>query len=312
MNTNSNSNLNPEKPSICAVILDYFGSDKTITCLSSLFDKGFDTVMIVDNSGDRQANTKLQEAMNEFRQREVPFTIHQIVNQHNLGFAKGVNDALRWLEINHPHSYYLLINNDAEATPGMLHELLTFMKENKNTVLTAPVMDDGYNKIEYNWYHRLTGLLFFHQVFGAFPYLSGCCLLVDHRIVKNGLFDEDFFMYGEDVELTWRVRMSGYKTACVDKAIVKHEVTGSSHQGGFFYEYYMVIGHILLAWKLARHQREIPFLFLGRLPVMTARAIMRSIRFRSWIPIKASLQALRDSIIINKKVTIKTGAIPHV
>jgi N-acetylglucosaminyl-diphospho-decaprenol L-rhamnosyltransferase len=289
---------------VCAIILDYFGSDKTITCLSSLVDQGLDTVMIVDNSGDQKANVQLKTALDVFSQKKLPFTIHKLINQQNLGFAKGVNDALRWLENNHPHAYYLLINNDAEATPGMLYKLLKFMKENEKTVLVAPVMDTGKNKIFYNWYHRLTGLLFGHYVYGTFPYLSGCCLLVDRQIIGNGLFDEDFFMYGEDVELTWRIRKSGYDLACVHQVTVKHEVTGSSHQGGYFYEYYMVLGHILLAWKLVRNRWEIPFLLLGRLVTMATRALCRSIRFRSWIPIKASLSALRDGIVRRKSLTI--------
>ncbi len=289
---------------VCAIILDYFGSDKTIACLTSLIDQGLDSVMIVDNSGDQKANLQLKTALDNFSQQNISFTIHRIVNQQNLGFAKGVNNALRWLEINHPHRYYLLINNDAVATPGMLQKLLQFMHGNNRIALTSPVMDTGRDKIEYNWYHRLTGLLFFHRVFGAFPYLSGCCLLVDHRIIQDGLFDEDFFMYGEDVELTWRVRMSGHDLACVKQATIKHDVTGSSQQGGFFYEYYMVIGHILLATKLAKHRWEIPFLLLARLATMSSRAIIRLIRFRSWIPIKASLRALRNSIITKDKINI--------
>ena len=94
---------------VCAIILDYFGSSKTIACLTSLLDQGLDSVVVVDNSGDRQANIQLQEALTEFRRRELPFTIHQIVNPKNLGYAAGVNNALRWLEKNNPHQYYLLI-----------------------------------------------------------------------------------------------------------------------------------------------------------------------------------------------------------
>ena len=146
----------------------------------------------------------------------------------------------------------------------------------------------------------MTGLLFGHDVYGTFPYLSGCCLLVDKQIIGHRLFDEDFFMYGEDVELTWRIRKSGYDLVCVHQATVKHEMTGSTHQGGYFYEYYMVLGHILLARKLARNRGDIPFLILGRLVTMAIRAISRSIRFRSWIPIKASLRALRNGIVRRK------------
>lgn len=278
-------------PTVCAIILDYFGASKTITCLTSLIDQGLDAVMIVDNSGDQQTNIQLHQSLAEFSQREVPFAIHQIVNPQNLGYAAGVNNALRWLEKNQSHHYYLLINNDAEATPGMLPELLKFMCEHDRTSLTAPVIDIGQKQLAGYWYHRLTGLMFSHHVIGTFPYLTGCCFLVDRRIIGDGLFDEDFFMYGEDVALSWRLRLSGWNTACVSQAIVRHEGVGSSRQGGFFYEYHMVRGHILLSRKLAMHRWEVPFLFFGRLLTISARAFVRAIRFRSLVPITASLSA---------------------
>jgi N-acetylglucosaminyl-diphospho-decaprenol L-rhamnosyltransferase len=280
-------------PAVCAIILDYFGSSKTIACLTSLIGQGLDAVMIVDNAGDRQANMQLQEALAEFSQREVTFTIHQIVNPQNLGYAAGVNNALRWLEENQPHRYYLLINNDAEATPGMLPELLKFMREHDRAALSAPVIDTGHKQLTGYWYHRFSGLMFAHRVIGAFPYLSGCCLLVDRRIIGDDVFDEDFFMYGEDIALCWRLRQSGWDTACVSQAIVRHEGTGSSRQGGIYYEYHLARMHILLARKLARRRWEIPFLYFGRLLTLSARAIVRAIRFRSLVPIKASLSALR-------------------
>jgi GT2 family glycosyltransferase len=278
---------------VCAIILDYFGSSKTIACLTSLLDQGLDAVMIVDNSGDQEANLQLQEALAAFRQREVPFVIHQIVNQRNLGFAAGVNNALRWLEANQPHRYYLLINNDAAATPGMLPGLLKFMKEHDNTALAAPVIDNGHKQTAYYWYHRFSGLMFTDHAIGTFPYLTGCCLLVNQRIVGEILFDEDFFMYGEDVALCWRLRLSGWDTTCVSQATVLHEGTGSSHQGGFFYEHHLVLGHLLLARKLARQRWEIPFFYSGRLLTLSARSIVRAIRFRSLVPITASLRAFR-------------------
>jgi GT2 family glycosyltransferase len=281
---------------VCAVILDYFGSSKTIACLTSLLDQGLDSVMVVDNSGDRQANIQLQEALTEFRRRELPFTIHQIVNPKNLGYATGVNYALRWLEKNQSHQYYLLINNDAEATPGMLTKLLKFMQEHGRTALTAPMIDLRQKKIAYSWYHRFTGLMFSRRIIGTFPYLTGCCLLVDQRIVSDGLFDEDFFMYGEYVELCWRLRLSDWETACVSQALVLHEGTGSSHHGGFFYEHHVARGHLLLAKKLAKHRWEIPFLYSGKSLTLSARAILRSIRFRSLVPIKAILSALRKHV----------------
>lgn len=282
----------PQMPSVCAIILDYFGSRKTIACLTSLIDQGLDTLMIVDNSGDIQANIHLQDALNEFRLQELPFTIHHIVNPKNLGYASGVNNALRWLENNNPHRYYLLINNDAEATPGMLANLHQFMLEHKRTAIAAPMIDTSRGIISFQWYHRLTGLTFLQHVIGTFPYLSGCCLLVDRHVLCDGLFDEDFFMYGEDVELSWRLCLAGYNIACVQQATVCHEGMGSSSQGGFFYDYHLVRGHLLLAKKLARHTWHIPLFYLGRLATISARAVLRAFRFHSLVPIKASFLAI--------------------
>jgi len=288
-------------PKICAVILDYFGSSKTITCLQSLTDQDIDSAMIVDNSGDQKANMQLQKALSEFRQNNPHLPIHQIINQKNLGFAKGVNNALRWLEKNQPHRYYLLINNDAEATPGMLSELIKYMGENSRAVLAAPVIDTGLKLISYTWYHRFTGLMFSHHVIGTFPYLTGCCLLLDRQIVDDGLFDEDFFMYGEDVALSWRLTMSGYDVTCVKNAIVRHKGVGSSHQGELFYEYHLARGHVLLARKIAKCCWEMPCLYAGRLLTLLARAIMRTIRYRSFIPLMAIFFAFSKHDVLNAK-----------
>jgi hypothetical protein len=283
---------------VCAIILDYFGSSKTMTCLASLMDQGLDTVMIVDNSGNPEANIQLQEALAKFQQQDIPFVMHQMASPRNLGYAAGVNTALRWMEKNHPHHYYLLINNDAEATPGMLQELLKFMRQHERRALCAPVIDMGPRRIPGFWYQRFSGLMFSHHLFGTFPFLTGCCLLVDRRIVDNGLFDEEFFMYGEDVELNWRLNASGWKIACANQATVQHEGVGSSRQGDYFYEYHMTYGHLLLVRKLAKQQWEIPLFYLGRIITFTARAVIRTIRYRSFVPLKAWGCSLREHFFL--------------
>jgi len=276
---------------VCAIVLDYFGYDKTVTCLSSLRDQGLDTVLVVYNSGDATANQKLDEALQGFMQKEPSFHLHRLINRRNLGFAKGVNGALRWLEKNHPHRFYLLMNNDAEAAPGMVKELLRYAEDHPGTRLLAPIIMTETHPVEYLWYQRLSGLLIFKPFSGFFPFLSGCCLLVDRRLLRDGLFDEDFFMYGEDVELGWRLRREKIEFTCVQTAKVLHEVTGSSRQGELFYEYYMVLGHLLLARKLSRHSWEIPLLLAGRFLALSLRAAVRVFRFRSLNPAKAFLRA---------------------
>src|SRR6185295_15237806 len=98
---------------VCAIILDYFGADKTETCLNSLFGQGLDTICIVDNSGDHKASANLHAAVNRVR-ATADCNIEIVTPGQNLGFAKGVNFALnRFVKNASPHDYFLLINNDA-------------------------------------------------------------------------------------------------------------------------------------------------------------------------------------------------------
>lgn len=277
---------------VCAVILDYFGVNKTIACLNSLLAQGLDSVIVVYNSNDNDANMKLKEALLDFEKLKPNFVIYQMVNDQNLGFASGVNKALRWMEDKSPHRYYLLINNDAQATPGMLSKLQKYMHENNDAVMVAPVIDNGSRKTIYFWYNRLTGLLTTKQIFGSFPYLTGCCLLVDRQIIMDDLFNEDFFMYGEDIELCWRISKSNLSMACIEDAIVLHEGVGSSKQGDYFYEYHMAKCHMILASKLANNKFKVYILYIGRYITLTLRALVRSLRYKNLTSLKVLFKVL--------------------
>ena len=105
------------------------------------------------------------------------------------------------------------------------------------------------------------------------------------------LFDEDFFMYGEDVWLSWHVMRLGYRLACATSTSIEHEGSASSKHGGLFYEYHSARVHVLLGLKMVRHPIEVPALIVGRIFYLLARALFRSVRFRSMNPLRAYLMA---------------------
>ena len=78
---------------ICAIILDYFGADKTEACLCSLTGQGLDTICVVDNSAAPEASANLRAAVDRLR-ASADFQIEILSPGQNLGFAKGVNWAL--------------------------------------------------------------------------------------------------------------------------------------------------------------------------------------------------------------------------
>ena len=273
--------------SVCAIILDYFAADKTETCLRSLIGQSIDATYVVDNSASEGASADLLKAIDRVRVI-ADYKIEIITAGENLGFAKGVNFALRHdLHAASPHDYYLLLNNDAVAGPSLVPGLIKAIDEDPCIALVSPRIVGNDPGREFGiWYHRYFGLLFSGPGRFRFNYFTGCCLLFRRDLVdESGLFDDAFFMYGEDAELGWRLTRLGKKTICAQDVFVQHEYGPSVDRSSFFYEYHMARGHLLLSCKTWMHPVEIPLLLLVKLLGLGGRAAARCCRYRTLTPI---------------------------
>jgi N-acetylglucosaminyl-diphospho-decaprenol L-rhamnosyltransferase len=274
---------------VCAIILDYRAADKTETCLKSLIGQGLATVYLVDNSASERASTDLLEAVDRLRSA-IDFSIVTLNAGENLGFAKGVNFALRHdLRSLSQHDYYLLLNNDAVAGPSVVQGLVKSIERGPRIALVSPKIVSNEPGREYGiWYHRYLGLLLSNPGRFRFHYFTGCCLLFRRQLIDDkGLFDEAFFMYGEDAELGWRLTRQGKHMVCAEEVFVEHEYGPSVDRSSFFYEYHMARGHLLLSWKTYTHPAEIPFLILSKLIGLGGRALARCCRHRTTSPFAA-------------------------
>jgi GT2 family glycosyltransferase len=274
---------------VCAIILDYRAADKTEACLRSLIGQGLATVYLVDNSASERASAKLREAIDRLRD-VVDFKIVPLNASENLGFAKGVNFALRHdRRSTSRHDYYMLLNNDAVAGASLVRELIKAIDRDRRIALVSPrIVSNDSGRERGIWYHRYLGLLLSTPGHLRFHYFTGCCLLFRNELVdEKGLFDEAFFMYGEDAELAWRLTRQGKHMVCVEEVFVEHEYGPSVDRSSFFYEYHMARGHLLLSWKTWKHPAEIPLLLLLKLISLGGRAIARCCRYRTPAPIAA-------------------------
>jgi N-acetylglucosaminyl-diphospho-decaprenol L-rhamnosyltransferase len=274
---------------VCAIILDYRAADKTAACLRSLIGQGLTTVYLVDNSASESASVELRNAIVRLR-AQIDFKIIALNADKNLGFAKGVNSALRHdLSCPLPHDYYLLLNNDALAGPSLVPALVKAIERDPRIALASPRIVSNDRRREYGiWYHRYLGLLLSNPGWFRFHYFTGCCLLFRKQLIdEKGLFDEDFFMYGEDAELGWRLTRQGRHTVCAEDVFVEHEYGPSVDRSSLFYEYHMARAHLLLTWKTRKHSAEIPVLLLCKFIALTLRAIARCWRYRTAVPLAA-------------------------
>jgi len=203
-------NENSENISITAIILNYKNYNDVYNCIISLEKQNLTSrqnlsLLIIDNGSQDDNTKKLQQ---EFPQHKFIF------NNANLGFAKAVNQGIKAKQ--DQSDYFLLVNNDAELAPDCLSHLLI---TSQNSAITGPaicyknkpetIWQSGgfFSKLRMNIVNPLKNKTYKKQAPQKVNFLSGCVLLIPKKIIlKLGLFDENLFFYGEDLDYCLRAK----------------------------------------------------------------------------------------------------------
>ena len=183
--------------------------------------------------------------------------VNIISSNHNLGFARANNIAIRQCS----GDYVLLLNPDTIVGENALDEVVAFMDAHPKAggVGVCMLKVDGTPAMEsrrgfptpLTAFYKMSGLCarfpksrrFGHYYMGYLPWnsaerievISGAFCMVRHEALdKIGLLDEDFFMYGEDIDLSYRLLKGGYENWYVPARIL-HYKGESTHKSSFAY-----------------------------------------------------------------------------
>ena len=131
----------------------------------------------------------------------------------NLGFGAGHNVLMEKAFSEPGVDFYLCVNPDAVLHPDCLSELVAeARRHNRPGLVEAMQFPDEHPKT----YDRQTHLT---------PWCSGCMLLISRGLYSAiGGYDDNFFMYCEDVDLSWRARAHRFSTSIAPKALAHHYV----------------------------------------------------------------------------------------
>lgn len=289
-------------PPIIGLTLNFRDSERTSRCVDSLLSNGAAHVVVWDNSDDDGLSAgRLAERLagNE--------KVSLLVSPVNLGFSAAVNRGIERIRERFSDAWVALINNDAVYLPGALDRLANALVCKPGAILAFSDIDHGGEIVGPVYYQRWLGLLTRRRFPGSALYVSGCALLIAPGRLGETLFDEGFFMYGEDMELGWRYARRNDWFAHVPVVLVRHEGSASSGTGSEFYESRMVAAHLLLAKRLATSDFEYSLMIFGRCLTLTARASLRAFRYSSSLPIRALLAGWRlfrgnDAMLARAKV----------
>ncbi len=234
---------------ILVSIINYNSRDYILKCLEDIFRQKtkyeFDVVVFDNNSPDNSA-TEIKENFPK---------IKLIKNDKNLGFGKAHNKvAKEYLE---NYDGILLINPDTGFAEESFEKMfLFFEKEDSCGILSGKIIksDNGLDSNGGNFpfglaliswlfnletigvkqnFHRTDREYYDkpHQV----DWVGGTFMLIRKEVIdKIGLFDEDFFMYYEDVEFCYRASKADFKIMIDPQIVIKHAGGGSSDNPRFF------------------------------------------------------------------------------
>ena len=235
--------MNPLPPKVGVIVVNWNGRRFLADCLTSVTRTDYPPerlrLILVDNaSTDGSADWAEQH----FRSIEV------IRNNANLGFAAGNNLGIK-RAMAAGAEFVVVLNYDTVVEPNWLNELVQAAGSDNSigSVQSLVLLHDepGLVNTSGNQLHYL-GFGFCGQyrsdrneVSGQIKeiaYASGTAVLYRTAALQAvGLFDEDLFMYHEDLDLGWRLRLAGYLNVLAPRSVVYHKYSFSRNPGKFFW-----------------------------------------------------------------------------
>jgi len=255
-------------PKVAIVYLSYHSEPYLNGVISGLrqltYPKGQVEFVVVDNPHPVQGSSVrfLRENLLPLSGAELPHVT--ILSQStNLGFAGGNNAGIKWA-LDNGFDYVFLHNNDGFVAGNFLEPLVEAMEADKNIgaaqslLMLYPdtdLVNSSGNSFHYlgwgfcnNLRKKIQDLILPPVAETAYGSGAAMMLRADH-LRRFGLWDEDFFLYHEDIEYCFRLKIAGYKIAVVRDSIFYHSYSFSRNKEKFYYIERNRLGLMLMYFK---------------------------------------------------------------
>lgn len=281
--------------SVFISILNFNGSSSTFDCVESLRKINISdfklTILVVDNGSSEKLSLRNESS------QEIKLKI--IKNEKNLGFSPGQNIGIKYA-IENGADCVVVLNNDTYVHENFLKELLEAANSDDQIGILSPKIyfapgfefhKDRYKEGELGkvfWYAG--GKMDWKNIIGHHrgvdevdkgqfnameqtELATGCCMLIKKEVIDRiGMFDDKYFLYYEDADLSIRAKRSGFKIAYVPGSVIWHknaESTGGS--GSVLQDYFITRNRLVFGFRfapirsgLALFKESLRLIFQGR------------------------------------------------
>jgi len=258
--------MRQSSPKVGVVILNWNGFDDTKGCVESLFNSTYSNFLtfVVDNNSSGNDVSKLKEKFGS--------EIQIIENAENLGYCGGNNIGFSEAK-KKDCEYILILNNDTVIDKDCISELVKLLADNKKLVIAGATIMDYYDRTKIQCrgltFSKWSGVSLALDLNKSYKkrsnikpkIASGACFLIDSSFCEQ-LFDEQFFCYYDDTDLSLRALESGKEIIVSAKALVYHKGSVSANKIGGFTEFQLIRNRFLVIEKHSSLPQKIVFLFV--------------------------------------------------
>lgn len=267
---------------VTIVTINYNGEEDTIECLKSLENLNSNGLMlrilVVDNNSDPKSVSRISKQIKSLNTKS-KHTYSLIELSENLGFSGGNNIGIRQA-LSDKSDYIWLLNNDTYVDSNALVSLVSFIQSNKNAGIAGSKIyfakgyeyhKERYRKEELGtvlWYAG--GSIDWSNVVGSHrgvdevdngqydneeptDFVTGCSFFMRRETALTvGYFDDDYFLYLEDMDYCIRAIKKGVELWYVPDSVVWHKNAQSSDKPGSpIHVYYQTRNRLLFGMKYA-------------------------------------------------------------
>lgn len=220
--------LNNSHSLVSIILLNYNGA-KFASLWESFFKLDYPNyeIIFVDN-GSYDGSSKFFVQYSK-KYPSVPVSIIKIAE--NVGYSRANNIGLQYAH----GKYFFLVSNDVEADKNWVKNMVAVFESNKDIGVAQSMLYSLFdrNQPDFMWNH-IDVMGFNHpfapsrQIQDVF-YSEGATMFIKAVLIKqaHGLFDDDYFMFFEDVDFCWRIRLAGYRVVVVPSSIAYHARGGT-------------------------------------------------------------------------------------
>lgn len=270
---------------VAVVILNFKVRELTLKCLESVLKSSFKNLLIIviDNNSKDGLELELPKLK----------AVHFIQTGTNLGYTGGNNVGIKYA-LKQGCDFIFVLNPDTTVEPQRISYLIKAFDNPSVGAVSPKILFAGTKKI---WYAG--GIFDKANVIGSHrgvdkqdqdqyneaeetDYVTGAALFIRSDVLERvGLFDERYFLYYEDADLSFRIKRAGFKCWYEPRAILYHKNAQSTGLGSPLQDYYITRNRMLFAFKF--------------LPFRTRFAILRE-AIKNW-QIPARRKAFLDFLL---------------